>query len=183
MASAADQATDNTASKSRSCIVCRNRKVRCDKQSPCSNCRRANIACVFPSADRPPRWVRRLDRLTKDSAQISGPTQPSNRSSVNEAMDRLHNLEQLIKEVRGQLENAKAPTGPSDGTSYKASISEPHGFDHYSTQDDASSPREVGSEGRSPFGRLVVQDGASDSHYVGNGFWSRIVDEVSSLDG
>lgn len=178
-ASATDQATATTASKSRSCIVCRNRKVRCDKQSPCSNCRRANIACAFPSADRPPRWVRRLDRLTKDSAQFGGPTQQEARPSFNEAMDRLHTLEQLIRELRGQLKGAQAATGPSDDSSHSASVSEPLAFDHYSHHDKGSSPREFGSEGKSLFGRLVIQDGASDSHYVGNGFWSRIVDEVS----
>lgn len=29
-----------------SCELCRDRKVKCDKQQPCSNCRRAGVACV-----------------------------------------------------------------------------------------------------------------------------------------
>ncbi|KAK1837621.1 fungal specific transcription factor domain-containing protein, partial [Colletotrichum chrysophilum] len=33
----------------RSCVTCRRRKVRCDKQMPCSNCRRAVIQCIFPA--------------------------------------------------------------------------------------------------------------------------------------
>ncbi len=33
----------------RSCIVCHRRKVRCDKRSPCANCTRTGILCVYPS--------------------------------------------------------------------------------------------------------------------------------------
>jgi hypothetical protein len=57
-----------TAAKLRSCVTCRQRKVRCDKRAPCSNCRRADIACVFPSLDRPPRWARRI----KEAAAVAG---------------------------------------------------------------------------------------------------------------
>lgn len=188
--SAKSRATDRTAapiigttSNPRSCIVCRNRKVRCDKQSPCSNCRRANISCVFPSADRPPRWVRRLDRLSQDSGQLSRPTSQAVRPSFNEAMDRLHNLEHLIKDLRGQLETAQATTRATDRNPQSANALEPPGLDRDAAPEENTSPRGDHDEGHSPFGRLVLPDGASDSHYVGTGFWSRIVDEVSWLRG
>ncbi|KAL3434570.1 hypothetical protein BDV09DRAFT_204662 [Aspergillus tetrazonus] len=32
----------------RSCTLCRQRKVKCDRQQPCSNCTRAKTQCVFP---------------------------------------------------------------------------------------------------------------------------------------
>ncbi|KAL4999934.1 hypothetical protein BDV10DRAFT_193222 [Aspergillus recurvatus] len=32
----------------RSCTLCRQRKVKCDRQQPCSNCTRADTQCVFP---------------------------------------------------------------------------------------------------------------------------------------
>ncbi|KAL4738796.1 hypothetical protein BDV11DRAFT_170655 [Aspergillus similis] len=32
----------------RSCTLCRQRKVKCDRQQPCSNCTRAETQCVFP---------------------------------------------------------------------------------------------------------------------------------------
>lgn len=98
-------------------------------------------------------------------------------------MDRLHNLEHLIKELRGQLENAQAGTAPTDPDRHSASVLESDGPERYSAREVESSPREDHSDSHSPFGRLVLQDGASDSHYVGNGFWSRIVDEVSRLRG
>ena len=38
-----------------SCTNCRHRKVKCDKTSPCSACRRSNIECVFPTRPFKPR--------------------------------------------------------------------------------------------------------------------------------
>jgi hypothetical protein len=45
-----------------SCILCQQRKVRCDKQKPCSNCIKARAECV-PSAPIGPR--RRRRKLTE----------------------------------------------------------------------------------------------------------------------
>jgi Fungal Zn(2)-Cys(6) binuclear cluster domain len=38
-----------------SCIVCRQRKVKCDKQQRCSNCVKAGIECVYATPARPRR--------------------------------------------------------------------------------------------------------------------------------
>ncbi len=43
----------------RSCVTCRRRKVRCNKENPCSNCTRAGIECVFPGPGRAPRKSRK----------------------------------------------------------------------------------------------------------------------------
>jgi hypothetical protein len=45
-----------------SCILCQQRKVRCDKQKPCSNCIKARAECI-PSAPAGPR--RRRRKLTE----------------------------------------------------------------------------------------------------------------------
>jgi hypothetical protein len=149
------------APKLRSCVVCRNRKVRCDKQSPCSNCRRANIACVFPSADRPLRWARRLERRTNKAAEDASP-------GAEKVMDRLRNLESLVKELRSQLEQAHAVAGSAGDSS--------------SAQDRDAATEHQGDTNTSgvqhQFGRLVLQD-SSHSRYVSSGFWSRVNDEVS----
>jgi hypothetical protein len=42
------------ASREASCVLCRRRKIRCDKQTPCSNCVKAQVKCHF-AASRPPR--------------------------------------------------------------------------------------------------------------------------------
>jgi hypothetical protein len=158
--------------KLRSCVTCRSRKVRCDKLSPCSNCRRANIACNFPSADRPPRWARRLER-TNTAASSAKATQGPD-PNVGQVMERVRNLESLVKELSGQLEQANAAarstaSGSSPGSS-------PHDRDADQQKDPSSTASTTGVQKQ--FGRMVIQDG-SKSRYVSSGFWSRVNDEVS----
>ncbi|KAG4444018.1 hypothetical protein IFR05_000478 [Cadophora sp. M221] len=45
----------------RSCILCHQRKIRCDKKSPCGNCTRADVLCCFPKPEQP---VRRPHKTT-----------------------------------------------------------------------------------------------------------------------
>ncbi|KAJ5885107.1 hypothetical protein N7495_009617 [Penicillium taxi] len=143
--------------KLRSCTVCRSRKVRCDKLSPCTNCRRAGIPCVIPSSDRPPRWARRLQR------PVTG-----------DVMERLHHLENLVKELNGQLEQANSVKSPT------ALSSQPP---RSSSQDQSSKHRLVDSQSpdvQSQFGRLVIKE-SNQSRYVGTGFWSKVNDEIDQL--
>ncbi|ORY68879.1 fungal-specific transcription factor domain-containing protein [Pseudomassariella vexata] len=160
--------------KLRSCAVCRTRKVRCNKESPCSNCRRANIPCVFPSADRPPRWARRLERITSNAAQVANP-------EAEQVMERIRNLESLVKQLSGQLEQAHAAAhSPHDSSRVISSGSSPHDQrpDH---QIDAPFPTVTSTENfQKQFGRLVLKD-ASRSRYISSGFWSRINDELDGL--
>ncbi|KAK0384739.1 hypothetical protein NLU13_7217 [Sarocladium strictum] len=44
----------------RSCVICHRRKVRCDKQSPCSQCSHGGFSCVYPQ----PGPVRRVRKTT-----------------------------------------------------------------------------------------------------------------------
>ncbi|KAH6879470.1 hypothetical protein B0T10DRAFT_158326 [Thelonectria olida] len=43
------------------CVACRRRKVRCDKQMPCLNCKRALVPCIFTTG-RAARHHRQTDR-------------------------------------------------------------------------------------------------------------------------
>ncbi|KAF4980440.1 hypothetical protein FZEAL_3556 [Fusarium zealandicum] len=164
-------------SKVRSCVVCRSRKVRCDKLSPCSNCRRANIPCVVPSNDRPPRWARRLGRVA-NTAYTPG-QDPSHGSGVHQGngqmMERVRNLESLVKELRGQLDQANITPSPTGGSSVDGTSSP-------ETKRDGVSPSSTSttSDAQKHFGRLVLQD-TSHSRYVASGFWSRISDELDGL--
>lgn len=186
---AASDKIATTSVKLRSCVVCRSRKVRCDKLSPCSNCRRANIPCIVPSADRPPRWARRLNRAgnleaPSDSAKA---TQEAS-SGVDPVIERLHNLENLVKELRGQLEQANAAVAnadvgaDADGLSGFDSSNRPcpnlgQDTDHHKTPLSAAVST---SEVQKSFGRLVLQD-VNRSRYISSGFWARMNDEVGRL--
>jgi hypothetical protein len=160
--------------KPRSCVVCRSRKVRCDKRAPCSNCRRANIACVFPSTDRPPRWARRLDRL--NSALSNPQASQEVRPIADGVMERLRTLECLVKDLSGQLEKAKSAANPAAGGSSGVGSPESSMHDREPGKQSHALPDSTGDV-QQKFGRLVLRD-ASRSRYISSGFWSRVNDEV-----
>lgn len=165
--------------KVRSCVVCRRRKVRCDKVSPCSNCRRANIACVYPVDDRPPRWARRLERLTNEttaSTTAKPSTDPD--SQAAQVMERLRSLEALVKELNSQLEQANTASTSSEvgGPGSASSASSPPivGSQHRSVDGNMDTSSTVSAANvQNQFGRLVLKD-ANRSRYVSSGFWSRV---------
>ena len=165
------------APKLRSCIVCRTRKVRCDKQSPCSKCRHANIACVFPSTDRPPRWARDLKRLNNNTIASNALAPQDADPGIGKVIDRLRNLESLVKDLSGQLEQAHAAASSVGGDSSGANS--PGGSTQNRDAEHQRNPSSVmnTSSVQKQFGRLVSQD-ASHSRYVSSGFWSRVNDEV-----
>ncbi|KAI0885814.1 fungal-specific transcription factor domain-containing protein [Annulohypoxylon maeteangense] len=158
--------------KLRSCVTCRTRKVRCDKLSPCSNCRRAKIPCVFPNLDKPPRWARRLERIA-NSAKAAQESDPS----VNQVMDRLRSLEGLVKELTGQLEQANAGVRGSPSANSPEHLGHDRDVSH---QIEPELSVENMSKVQSSFGRLVLGD-AGQSRYVSSGFWSRVNDELHGL--
>lgn len=169
----ASSSSSPSANKRRSCVVCRSRKVRCDKQSPCSNCRRANIECVVPSNDRPPRWAQRLERLTNaptiSHRAVPPPATAGSRAAkpaTEQVIERLRNLEGLVKELSGQLEQANAAASSTTGGSSRGN-SPAHGR--------AATTNTSGVQEN--LGRLVLQD-TDRPHYISSGFWSRVSDEV-----
>ncbi|KAI1760200.1 fungal-specific transcription factor domain-containing protein [Hypoxylon sp. FL1150] len=158
--------------KLRSCVTCRSRKVRCDKGSPCSNCRRASIPCVVPSSDKPPRWARRLERVAHSAkAEQDADNARAQREAgagVSQVMERLRSLESLVKELSSELEQARAAAGhfPEDSN---------QDADHHET-----APAPDVSNVQRQFGRLVLGR-PCQSRYVSSGFWSRVHDELDSL--
>ncbi|KAI2632862.1 hypothetical protein GGS21DRAFT_539788 [Xylaria nigripes] len=160
-----------SSTKPRSCVVCRTRKVRCDKRSPCSNCRRANIHCVLPSAPQTPRWAKNYNAATGErsvqAAQaLDHPT--------TQLIERLRNLEKLVKDLRNQLGQAHSSAPVSTGGS-PAAFTHGHG-DHQVTRSQTPRTDMVQPQ----FGRLVINDD-SHSRYVSNGFWSRVTDELEEI--
>ncbi|KAG6188108.1 hypothetical protein E4U10_004922 [Claviceps purpurea] len=184
----------------RSCVTCRRRKVRCDKQMPCSNCRRARIPCAFPAPGRAPRQPRPKD-----------PSAPSKSSSHREAelIKRLKKLEGIVEELSGQIEEpgaAGASGAPGGATEVKllSSTASPEpvypGADSLplrqsstgNSEDfatcDASS-RAASSVGGSSdgvkakqnFGRMVADEGRRTSRYISSGFWSELNDALDAI--
>ncbi|KAI9802452.1 MAG: hypothetical protein M1825_002837 [Sarcosagium campestre] len=74
----------------RSCVTCRRRKVKCDKRSPCHNCAKAHIPCIFPGPGRAPRR--------------------SKKAPDGELLARLQRLEGAVKELSGDGDEPDATT-------------------------------------------------------------------------
>ena len=95
-------------------------------------------------------------------------------------MERLRNLENLVKELSGQLEQANAAAvssaGGSSGINSPGNSCHELDADHQMSNSSTASATNVQNQ----FGRLVLQD-ASRSRYVSSGFWSRVDDEVCAL--
>ncbi|KAE9368057.1 hypothetical protein N431DRAFT_471427 [Stipitochalara longipes BDJ] len=90
-----------------SCIVCRQRKVKCDKQQRCSNCAKAGIECVYAVPARPRR-------------RIGNGRSPED-VSREELIQRVRRYEALFKKYGPQLDavknentNTKKPSSESE---------------------------------------------------------------------
>ncbi|EAW20377.1 putative C6 transcription factor [Aspergillus fischeri NRRL 181] len=84
----------------RSCLLCRSRKVKCDRQQPCGGCIRAASTCIYPTG---------TGRAPKR------PLQSTNNPAV---LDRLDRLESIIRQLESQqtqqqpLDSSTAPLPP-----------------------------------------------------------------------
>jgi hypothetical protein len=172
----------------RSCVTCRRRKVRCDKQMPCSNCRRAAIPCIFPAPGRAPRQPRPKD-----------PNAPPKNTSQREIelVKRLKKLEGIVEELSGQIEvepGGKVPSsagspessGPrqslprqvSGSLDATTSAGSPKDLDYISEVSNEAAKR---VEVQQKLGRLVLNDHKGSTRYVSSVFWTKLNDELDSL--
>lgn len=181
---APDTVSSSSSSSSRSCVTCRRRKVRCNKRSPCSNCVKAGIDCVFPPPGRAPRKSKRppdgellsrlrrlegvIEHLSGKNAEVGGsattsPTQPASSSFDFGAAS-------TVTAPATAATTAPAPT-PAPAES-----KEPNGGCPFGNDDLAKlKPRKFENE----FGRLVIEEGRS--RYVSNRLWASLGDEVHRL--
>ena len=111
-----------------------------------------------------------------DNAASNGQALQDPDPAPAQVMERLQNLESMVKALSDQLRQAKAATGSTAGGSSGINSPESSGFDHDADQQRyASDNTNAGSAKK--YGRLVSPD-ASRSRYVSSGFWSRVNDEV-----
>ncbi|KAI8717664.1 Zn(2)-C6 fungal-type domain-containing protein [Fusarium sp. LHS14.1] len=162
-----------------SCVICRRRKVRCDRRDPCSNCVKNNIECHFPVTGRIPR-------RNQNPGAYKSPAQKQ-----SELLSRLRRLESVVTELAAQVEDgsqdvrAVIAPGPSGAVSISSSETGPtpvESEDPSTTESSltvSSTGQQAGSEYDEEFGRLVVdKDGGL---HVGNRFWSVFCGEVDNI--
>ncbi|KUJ24615.1 uncharacterized protein LY89DRAFT_605365 [Mollisia scopiformis] len=175
----------------RSCVTCRRRKVKCDKQNPCSNCTKAGSPCVFPAPGRAPRRPRQGGKVVSEREA--------------ELLKRLRRLEGVVEELSGQVEVEAVKHSPSSDNS--SSVQKDNESENASNH-KSNTVRVVGMDegsgnrrtwiarswklGAGPpksaygpeevergVGRLVLDEGKS--RYVASPFWASISEEVDEI--
>ena len=134
------QSTSNLKSpKAYSCVLCSQRKVKCDKSDPCSNCRRKEVECVF----RNPVPPRRRKRRSPEAALLS----------------RLRRAEELLQSHGVTIDAKNCEREPADSHSDEMDI-----VTSIETGDVRSQPEKLGTHAvasNQEKGRLIFKEGQS----------------------
>jgi hypothetical protein len=136
----------------RSCTSCRHRKVKCDRQQPCSNCVRAchGHGCVYPPGP---------GRAAKQSRKILN----------SELVDRLSRLEAIIRHW--------ALPDPETSSTRSVVVDE-NSLDTENTSSITSSLDHSSSIDQQ-LGRLVIDE--TRSYYISNILWANLGSEVCNM--
>lgn len=120
--------------KAHSCVLCSQRKVKCNKIDPCSNCSRAGVPCVY-RAPAPPR------RRKKKSPE-------------GDLLSRLQRAEELLRSYGAKLNvpDQNMPESLASGDSLGATRSTPGEVESKVKERRVSNGEK---------GRLIVKDGKS----------------------
>jgi hypothetical protein len=141
-----------------SCVKCTQRKVKCDKGLPCSNCQRAGIPCVPIERQRLPRGRHR--------GAVAVASQHA-KERENELQDRLARLESLVKDL---VASASLGNTTNDWANSDTATSS-------SPQEDIVQDRTTVPKYREVHGS--PSDIPASSMKIGNQFWLDLVAEVS----
>ncbi|KAJ5835730.1 Transcription factor [Penicillium robsamsonii] len=142
------------------CEACRQRKVKCDKSSPCTSCQRLGLVCVPVERARLPRG------RTRKSERIVG--------SDKELSERVARLEKLLKTVASERENELQLSSTVPAPAYP------------SKQESATEASSAGPDIRQDHNDYLP--GAGQPHlprpataYVGGSFWEDIMQQTQEL--
>lgn len=138
----------------RSCVTCRRRKVRCNKQEPtCANCMKADINCIYPPPGRAPRKQRR----PQDA----------------ELLKRLRRLESVVDNLGAQVDDEGHVHELERRPNEKCSPTSAELLDSSTGVPNRRTSLEHG------LGRLMLKDG--HSRYVTNDFFAMLHKEISDI--
>lgn len=144
-----------------SCEMCRQRKIKCDKLSPCTNCQRFGTICVPVERARLPRG--RTGRPAMDRAP----------DSDSDLRDRVAKIEQLLGDLARTNSNPMADNPPPTGDLHSMGIEEaPTSF-------QIGNPG-VGSSQGNFFAPENMQAGGTESQIAGSN-WKDLFDQVSEF--
>lgn len=147
----------------KACIHCHDRKVKCDKQSPCSNCQKLLLECSFPSP------FRTSSRQPKEKAA------EESKEPDAELLERIKKLEGAIQDLgalkKEVLRSRKRRKGQTSEDSDDDADVQSDGDERRDRSSDAGTAADIERE----IGKLVVEEGKS--RYISGGFWGSLEEE------
>lgn len=138
--------------KTFSCVRCFERKVKCDKQSPCSNCMKSKAECNF----RIPPPSRRRRKKPHDEVLLA----------------RLKHCEDLLRS-KGVDINSPASSNPQ---SLEYASRSTDGTSTIPSPEVGSTPRGASCVPFAKPGQLIIEHGKS--RFIENNLWASVSDEV-----
>lgn len=141
----------------RSCSSCRQRKVKCDRQRPCTNCIRSGVECVYP----PGRG--RAPKRPRGALNVQ----------LSQRLSRLETIIRSFETPENQRGSTLNPMGPAlRSSTMEKGAPQDHQLrpGHYTSNLDP----ELSIEQR--LGRLLINE--TQSYYVSNVLWANLGDEV-----
>lgn len=171
-------------SSSRSCVTCRRRKVRCNKRTPCSNCVKANIDCIFPPPGRAPRKTKRppdvelLSRLRRLEGVIEHLGGKNGEAGSNSSVSPTQVASSTFSPQAANYAPVPSTTTAAAVPSTTAPAPEEPKAQNGGCPFEDADPKKLNSKKfENEFGRLVIDEGRS--RYVSNRLWASLGDEVS----
>jgi len=141
-----------------SCVTCRQRKVKCDKASPCNHCTKVGIQCVFPNRVRVPR-AKQAASKTRDV----------------ELLRRISRLESLVSKIDAAdaMKDARGEDDPMIGrtTDTKTLTSIPDDVDNGGARSSRLHEKYT----------AFVKLQESGTPYLSSEFWTSLCNEVDGL--
>ncbi len=95
-----------------SCLSCREKKIRCDREAPCFHCARTGTECTFPTAGRIPRRKHNSDPVGQY------------RRKQEQLTARVKALERVVEDLTSQLQTASG--FPKESVSWTGSAGSTH---------------------------------------------------------
>jgi hypothetical protein len=141
----------------RSCQLCHQRKIRCDKTLPCSNCVRGHTSCYYPGTERKARRP--------------------HKTTITDVASRVTKLERVIVAMSNHHGIATEAAPTTEGQAFHAH--DGAGVSRFGEVTIANHPETRGKR-ESSTEELLVQDGES-SCYVNEVLLSRVLDEVKII--
>ncbi|KAJ5669680.1 hypothetical protein N7462_010750 [Penicillium macrosclerotiorum] len=145
-----------------SCEACRQRKVKCDKQSPCTSCTRLGFVCVPVERARLPRG------RTRKAPERAG-------SSDKELVDRVAKLEQLLKQVAAERDSRPQVEPPS----YAAEANTERSLDNKMA--DVETWRDQHAQPGAGTTLTLTHRPRPATSYLGSSFWEDIMQQTQDL--